>query len=212
MERFVLRHRKRIIGFLALCLTVGMVTGPLPLTQRVVAQETEDDDVTVTATIQTWLNFEIDNLNLTLDQDLVDSAGDTYIGTTSTALMVGTNNALGWNIQIQGTNGGLLQEGGSHLISTVSGSATLEAGTDGYGATIEDLGNLGALTVVGNYAEAANFAGEVASSSPIQVVSYSDPHVNTNVANFRVRAAASAITPSGDYKDTITITATAPIE
>ena len=210
MEKFVLNCRKEIICFLVFSLIIGITVSYLPATFRVIAQES--DDVDVTARVQAWINFEIGSLNLTLTPDLVDSAGDTFVGATSTSLIVGTNNSNGWNIQIGGINAGLLQDGGTHLIQTVTGSATLVAGTNGYGVAIEDLNNLNALTIPVNYQNAANFAGEVpTTSTPVQVVSYDDPHVNTTVANFHVRAAAAATTPSGDYKDTITLTATAPL-
>ena len=213
MEKFVLKHRGKIISFLTFGLMVALVS--MPFSPYLFAEDLEEeDDVTVTATIQAWLNFAIDETDLTLDQDLVDSDGGTHIGTANTELTVGTNNALGWNLQIEGSNNGLAQVEGEHVISTVSGRDTLVAGTDGYGATIDDLGALGEgnnLNIETNWVEEADFAGEVTDSAT-QIVSYDGVHENTAVANFIVRAAAEAVTPSGDYTDTITITATAPID
>ena len=210
MERFILNYRKKIIGFMVFGLVFAFCFGPLY--QISIAQETESDDVVVTATVQAWLNFAIDDLAPTLTPDLVASDGSTAIGTASSTLTLGTNSSDGWHIQVQGINDGLLHTdvGNTHNISTVTGRSELIAGTDGYGITIEDLNALGGptLNVLTNYVDSGNFVGEVPSTSPVQVVNYDDPHANADVANLNIRAAALSTTPSGDYSDTITITAT----
>ncbi len=212
MEKFILRHRKKINGILVFGLMMAIVSAPLSPIFNVTAQESAGDDVTVTATIQEWITFTIANTALNLEPDLVASDGSTSVGVASTGLNLGTNSSNGWYITVQGVNDGLdhVDAGIEHTIDTVTGRVELLAGTDGYGVTIEDLENLGegnTLTVLTNYVNEGNFVGEVPSVSATEVVNYDGPHEAVDVANFHVRAAAEAVTPSGDYTDTITVTA-----
>ncbi len=217
MEKIILKYRRNIIGVLAFGMVVALVI--LPLFPTVLGQETEDETITVTGTIQAWLNFAVEETAFILDPDLVESDGATNIGTFSSTFDVGTNHVDGWYIQIEGTNDGLLhtdpEEG--HTIDAVDPEAgtlpaILSAGSDGYGLTVEaDGGFSGTLSVESDWVEAANAAGPVA-SSPVTIASSQAPHGDETVGSFIIRAAAESTTPSGDYTDTITVTATAGLE
>jgi len=206
MDKFVLKYRKSIVGAMAISLVMVMSFGPI--LSNISAQETDDDDVDITATVQEWITFAIDDLDLELSPDLVESDGSTNIGVASADINIGTNSGSGWHLTVQGLNDGLLEDGiGDHLIDTVEGRAELTAGSDGYGVTIQDI-FAQELTIPANYANDGNFVGEVPSETPAEVANYDSPHAAADVATFHVRAAAQSTTPAGDYKDTITITAT----
>ena len=214
MEEFVLKRRREIISTLISFLIIGLAVVPFYNLRAQEPLEVEHDPVIVTASVEAWLNFIIDETNLTLDQSLVDAAGDTHIGTAVTAIDIGTNNTNGWFIQIKGLHGGLYNDDADHTIDTVSESDTLTAGVDGYGATIEDIFVGEGLTIPADYLEDTDFAGEIPGDEgdAIEIASFGGPHDEQEVANFRVRAAAAQATPSGDYTDTITLTAVAPLD
>ena len=92
-------------------------------------------EVGVTATVDAWLSIEVDPSSVTLSPSLVDTVGDTHVGssTQNVAIDVGTNSDQGWSISIKGANDAL-EYGATGSIASVSASTTLIAGTDGYGA------------------------------------------------------------------------------
>ena len=209
MEVSLWKFRKLIlliIGGLAILVLIGTVGVELFTPKEVSADATST--VGVTATVESWLTFQVSTTSVSLTPALVDSTGTPHIGSsTAITLTLGTNNTNGWSITIQGANGGLYSNTASHLISTVSGTSTLSAGTDGYGANA--TATYSGVTI-GNYYDywGTDTVGEIASSTSHTLASKSDPNVQTDVVDMKIKAAAEATTPAAnDYSDTITLTA-----
>jgi len=165
--------------------------------------------VTVTATVESWLTISAAPSSVTLTPSLVDIAGGINVGssTSNVAISVGTNSATGWSIGIKGAGAGLVY-GSTSTINSVTGTSTLTAGNDGYGAnasttlvgtTIGALYNNWSTTTVG---EIKSGAGQTLASKP-------SLQASTTVATMKVYAAATSTHPSGSYADTITLTVTA---
>jgi len=209
MEVSLWKFRKLIlliIGGLAILVLIGTVGVELFTPKEVSADATST--VGVTATVESWLTFQVSTTSVSLTPALVDSTGATHIGSsTAITLTLGTNNTNGWSITIQGANGGLYSNTASHLISTVSGTSTLSAGTDGYGANA--TATYSGVTI-GNYYDywGTDTVGEIASSTSYTLASRDSPNAEADVADMKIKAAAQATTPAAnDYSDTITLTA-----
>lgn len=206
MENFVLRNRKRIIGLITVGLVFSLTFGLSGL--PVVAQEEEpEEDITVSAVIEAWINLEIAPTELELGQ-LVLPDGSTEVGTDLSVISVGTNSSDGWNLQMQGTNDGLFSTDADHTIASVTERTEIVAGTDGYGAAVEALAGYGDLTIDPDYDFDGTFAGPIQSAEQTQFVSRSEPNALEPIMNFHVFGAADQASPSADdYQDVITITA-----
>lgn len=178
---------------------LGMISLPSPASAATTAE------VGVTATVQAWLSITVSPVSVTLSPDLVDTAGGTHIGssTQNVGISVGTNNSGGWSVTIKGLNNGLASS--TNLIASVTGSSTIAAGVDGYGAnatnsisnvTIADYFKYWGTTNVGQIATSTNLASRNTYQSLQQI------------ALMKVYAAATSTKPSGSYQDTITLTVT----
>lgn len=204
-----MKHRQIILKALTCLVLTAVISaclGPISLFRTAEAQEQED--VVVTATIESWLDFSVSPTSTAIAPALVGVDGSVAIGSTGDIdLQVGTNNPLGWNVTIRGTNAGLYSTTSDHTITTVSSTSTLVAGTDGYGANATST--LGGATIDGLYNYyGSNTVGEIATTSASTLVDKSSANGMGSVANMQVRAAATSTTPAAnDYSDTITLTA-----
>ena len=204
MEKFVLKNRKSIIGFLTGALLLSIVLGPIGI---VITTAQESDDITVTAEVAAWMDFEISKVAFDLGQ-LVEADGSLNIGSDSTAVELGTN-AIGWTISVRGASdpAGLYSGEVDHTIPAVGSRQALSAGTNGYGVSVEDTYAGQTLTIPAAFVEAANTVGPI-TTGDVQIASHSAAVSKQEVMTFRVRAAAASTTPAAaDYGDTITLTA-----
>ena len=188
--------------------TVGMVALNKSFISPDTASAAEDTaTVEVTATVQPYLQFSVSPTSVTLSPDLVDTAGNTHIGSsTNISLILGTSASGGWSITIKGANGGLATST-YDLIETVSGSSTLSAGTDGYGANA--TGSIAGVTIGDEYKYWGTVdVGEIPSSTSNTLASKSTSNASTTVALMKIYAACDAGQEVGTYADTVTLTAT----
>jgi len=189
-----------IAGILAIS---GMIALPNPA-------ESATATVGVTATVQEWLTFSVNPTSVTLTPDLVDTAGNTAVGSsTAVTLTLGTNSPDGWSIDARGAatcaQGGLVS--GSYSICQPSATSTLAAGTDGYGANATDT--LAGVTIAANYAYwGTNTVGEL-NDTDSDFASKTSSNASSDVASMKVLTASDALQESGSYTDTITLTAVA---
>ena len=188
------------------------ISGMIPLANPA---EAAVATVGVTATVQEWLTFSVDPTSVTLSPDLVDTAGNTAVGSsTAVTLTLGTNSPDGWSIDSRGatTNatctqaqGGLVS--GSYSICQPSATSTLAAGTDGYGANATDT--LAGVTIAANYAYwGTNTVGEL-NDTDGDFASKTSSNASSDVASMKVLTASDALQEPGSYTDTITLTAVA---
>ena len=208
MEASLLKLRKLFLPIVG-----GIILGLIGIgTIKIFAPEDVRADATstvgVTATVESWLTFSVSPTSVSLSPALVDSTGTPHIGSSTViTLTLGTNNTGGWSISIQGANNGLYSTNASYLISTVSGTSTLSAGTDGYGANATATY---AGVSIGNYYDyyGSDTVGEIASSTSHTLASKNSPNSQEDVVDMKIKAAAQVTTPSAtDYSDTITLTA-----
>ena len=192
-----------IAGILAIS---GMIALPNPA-------EAATATVGVTATVQEWLTFSVNPTSVTLTPDLVDTAGNTAVGSSAAVtLTLGTNSPDGWSIDARGATaaatclqGGLVS--GSYEICQPSATSTLAAGTDGYGANATDT--LTGVTIAANYAYwGTNTVGEL-NDTDSDFASKTSSNASSDVASMKVLTASDALQEPGSYTDTITLTAVA---
>jgi len=208
MEVALLKFRKifliaifsmAILGLLA----IGTIKVFLP--EKAMAQATSTT-VGVTATVEEWLTFSVSPTTVTLSPALVDAAGTPHIGSSpDIALTLGTNSSDGWSIRIKGANGGLRSPTANYTISTVPGTSTLSAGIDGYGANATS--SLSGVTIGAKYNYwGTDTVGEITTTDNT-LAQKGSPNTEQQVALMKIKAAANVMTPSGNYSDTITLTA-----
>ena len=203
MEKLILKYRKKINGTIISLLVLALIAGPVGL--GVFAQEEEEDTVTVTATVEAWLDINIVEEALELDPDLVEADGTTNVGVASTEIELGTSNP-GWTMQIEGTNEGLEQDVGvdPFLIGSVTERTELIAGDVGYGASM--IGVVGGTTVPDAYVDEGDHVGPILGDAA-NILTRDEANEMEVVGELFIRAAASDITPAGDYEDSVIITA-----
>lgn len=207
MEEIVLKYRKEIIKTISFSLLVALVVGPVGSVTVLADEDDPEETIQVTARVDAWIDFEIDDTDLELDPDLITAAGETNIGTASTGLTVGTSNPAGWTLQVSSENEGLYYDGAEETISSVSDSRDLAAGEAGYGISVAP--NIG--TPEEGYSDEGDNVGPVTDTATT-FMTHDDAHDMDNVGDLNIKAAADPTTAEGDYTDEITITAMSGIE
>ncbi len=161
-----------------------------------------DDQIPVTAGVDPTISFTV--TNTTLDLGTLSSSS---VSTTSyNNITVGTNSNGGYTITIKdagnGSNPGLYNSAGSKLIA--SGTATLAAGTEGYGGNCNKVSGDGSCT----FADGAtnNVTGLTLAGNTF--ASFGSKPSGTDTFQVRVKAAISTATNAGNYNDTLTLIAT----
>lgn len=207
----ILRERKRVFLFLAgliifFCL-VSFVWKSLPANAQ--NESTTTEAVTVRATVQAWIDFDVSTSSLDMTPPLVQADGTLNIGSTPDLdLSVGTNAPLGWQIRIKGQNGGLYSSSATYTIPSVSGTSTLATGTEAYGANATSATSTVTIGSYYNYyGTNPPVVGEIQTSDNV-LASKTSKNPKVLVAKMQVKATASPSTPPGnDYQDVITLTA-----
>lgn len=208
MEEFVLKNRKRLIAvlaFLTAALLLGTSFAPIFFSETIQAQENED--ITVTAVVEAWLDFQVSTTTLNITPSLVQADGTLNVGSTSDLdLSVGTNSPTGWQVEIRGANNGLYSTARDHTIGSVTATSTIATGTEAYGANATSSN-----ATIGSYYDyyGTDTVGEIRGVDR-SLASKNTPNTLESVADMQVKATASETTPPGtDYEDTITLTASA---
>lgn len=162
--------------------------------------------IEVTATVEEYLTFTTSATSATIAPSLVDNAGGVHIGSSSViTLTLNTSSADGYSIDIRTDNdNGLIS--GANSIQTYAATATLVAGTKGYGSQ----GTSSDMTVNPRYKWATSTTDIGSASTSVGVEWATDGSAGANqIAYIRFLAAASSTQPSGSYVSTVTLTAIA---
>ncbi len=173
--------------------------------------QTSAQTVSVSATVPTSVTC---NLSTTTTAFGSITPSSVFTSSPNVTTTVSCNPAAGCQVQINdagdGTNGGLWNSSASYLIpSPASGfpsTATLSAGTDGYGiqAATTGAGSGGTFTLNSIYNQTGNTVGRL-STTTVQLASTTQPAANREIVVTH-KAAVSGLAPAGSYTDTITYT------
>ena len=164
--------------------------------------------VTVTATVTTTVTCALSTTTTAFGT--IDSSA-VYTSSPNVTTTVSCNPAAGCQVKINdqgsGSQPGLWNSSASHLIpspnSAFSATATLVAGTEGYGiqAATTSAGSGGTLSINVRYNQTGNTVGGLTTTTII-LASSSQPVANREVVVIH-KAAVSGLTPAGSYQDTI---------
>ena len=202
-----------LVGGIGLTLAIVgvLIMSGMAVSPGSVLAATSTATVTVTATVEPWINIGVSTTSVALTPSLVDSLGNTYVGSSTVIdVNVGTNNSTGWTVNIKGTNNGLYKSAApTSTIASVTGTSTITAGNDGYGANATSVL---AGTTVGSYYNywATTTVGEIKTGGQTFATT-SAPNALQNVVDMKVYATATSTKPSGSYSDDIILTATTNI-
>lgn len=208
MAKPIKRNIDVAIAFgIALCLLVVAVLGVYQKIDTAPAYAAEaTDTVIVYATVESWISIAISVEQATMTPVLVDTSGNTAVGSTSEITVnVGTNDAAGFTTSINGDNAGLLSD--SNLIATVSPTSTLTdaSDNDGYGANASSTDTK--TTINANYDYwATTTVGQIQTSW--NDMFSTDTVVAMTTTTMKVYAECDSAQPAGTYSDTIYLTAT----
>jgi len=169
-----------------------------------------DNSVSVTATVDPSITCTFTGLTTNF-ASLTTGAIST--SDTNTTITVSSNANSGVNVTVydagNATNPGLYKSAGTtHLIASTS--ATLAAGTDGYGIQGSSSGGSGAaLTVQSPYNVTSNQVGGLeAGASNATPIATSTGALASRILTVVHKAAVSGLAPAGSYADTVTYVCT----
>ncbi len=114
---------------------------------------------------------------------------------------VATNDPLGMTLYVNDSNAGLATTSPAYKINSTT--ATLAAGTEGYG--IQAAATAG-ITVAATYLKTGNAVGALTTST--QTLASSAATIASSVVTVTHLAAISGTTPAGNYSDSITYSCT----
>ncbi len=162
-----------------------------------------DDQIPVTASVDPTITMTVDNTTLALG-----TLSSSAIATTSeNNIVVGTNGAHGYTIAVKdagnGASPGLYSSGASKLVA--SATATLAAGTEGYGANCNKTSGSGSCSFADGSTN--NVTGLTLAGGTF--ASYASTPSGNDTFRIRVKAAIASNTPAGSYADTLTVIGTA---
>jgi hypothetical protein len=180
------------------------------IVKEVLGQGTVTVSATVTTSVTCTLSTSTTSFG-TIDHNQV------YTSSPNVTTTVSCNPAAGCTVSINdagsGSNPGLYKSTSpTYLIpspnSAYSATATLVAGTEGYGiqAATTTAGSGGTLSLNPRYNQTGNTVGGLTTTS-IVLASSSEPVANREVVVTH-KAAVSGLTPAGSYQDTITYSCT----
>ncbi len=176
------------------CLTVLLAGGPVLF----FAGNAQASSVTVSASIVQTFTCTT-SFTSTASGALSPSSVTTSSPTATTT--VATNDPLGLTLSVNDSNAGLATTSPAYTIH--SATATLAAGTEGYG--IQAAATAG-VTVAATYLKTGNSVGALATST--QTLASSAATVASSVVTVTHLAAISGTTPAGSYSDSITYSCT----
>ncbi len=214
--------------------TTVAVAGTFGDTGSMAVGITNDDRVSVTATIDPSITFDIDS-GTTQGSDN-NGPHTVALGTLSTGTLttsdqsainsifidLSTNASAGATVTVLGANGGLTSAVASKTIDISGAESTIAAGTEGFGLCVESVtqtagGTLAAGTQYDSGASASNCTaanggtptvGSVETTAT-QILNTSSATISGGRAEILVKAAIAGTTPAAnDYTETLTFIAT----
>ena len=209
MAKIIKRNIDSIIAVgIGLCLVIVAMVGiyqRMPMAPVNYVSAATDTDITVSATVQEWITLGVSTSSVGLTPNLVDTAGNTAIGTsTAINITVGTNNGGGWHLDLSSLNGALATS--TYNISTCDVTSTIAAGTDMYG--VNATTSYAGVDIKGYYDYWGQNIVGTASTTAQELAHKTDSNASTTVATMKIMAACDADQEAGTYTDTLTITAT----
>jgi hypothetical protein len=186
-----------------------------------------NNQATITATVDPTLTFDLDTATSDTETPppygvdlgiLTSGTVATSDGSAVNSIWVDlmTNAASGATVTVQDANLGLQSAATGHTIAT--GTATLTAGTEGYGVCVKSVTqtNGGPLAPTApydgpncDYTDPNHDVGALDNATPQEILNTSYDVIEGGRAEVLIKAAISNITPAaGDYSDTITFIAT----
>ncbi|MDD5693320.1 MAG: hypothetical protein PHU86_02530 [Patescibacteria group bacterium] len=161
-----------------------------------------DDQVVVSASVDPSITFQLSTNSASLGTMTTGAVAST----SAVTLTMGTNAAGGYTVTIQdqgnGTVGGLYKSS-VPTKNITSGTATLSAGTEGYGA--QGTTGTGSPTISSPYNTSGNGVGQLQRTAQSFITYGSPTGVTNQTSTVTFKAAISASTPAGSYADTITL-------
>jgi hypothetical protein len=193
---------------IALALIVSMIgaIGAWQILPRIaVAQSDVPRTINLDATISAWMTFTVASATASFLPPLVDGTGTPDIGTAGpVTLNIGTNAAGGYTVNVRSL--GRLARSGEPAAQINSGTATVAAGTDGYGAQCGgDAGSNIACST--DYFLAGNSVRVLETTDNVFLTGTAATAGDSATISFK--AASTVTKPDGTYQDTITLTAVA---
>lgn len=178
------------------------ITGTFTDTGSIAVPIATDDQVVVSATVDPSITFQLSSNSASLGTMTTGAVAST----SAITLTMGTNAGGGYTVTIQdqgsGAAAGLYKSSApTKLIS--SSTATLVAGTEGYGA--QGTTGTGSPTISSPYNTSGNGVGALQRTAQSFVTYASPTGVTNQTATVTFKAAISASTPAGSYADTITL-------
>lgn len=188
----------------------------------------DDDQVTVTATVDPTITFDIDvaltdtdtNTPYSIELHTLTTAAVTSSGTyvSSTWINLATNATDGAVVTVTSTYAGL-RSSSTSTDAIDSQGGTMVAGTENYGLCVisvtQDSGGGGPLTAASPFngtcaaSSGTNVIGAVTSTSAQAILNTTSLPIAGGRARISINASISAITPAhNDYTDTLTFIAT----
>jgi len=160
------------------------------------------ETVEVSATVSAWLSFAVTPTTTSITPDLVTSAGGINIGESDyIKITTGTNGVSGYSLDIKSANASL-DYGATDTI--VSASATLVAGTDGYGAQATSSDGDVTIGVWYNMATSTNDVGALQATD--RDLADTNGETSDDISWLTLKAAATSTKAIGTYTDTLTLT------
>jgi hypothetical protein len=165
---------------------------------------TSSDQVAMTAAVDPSITFSL-SANVSAFGTL--STGSVAISSPNITLTVATNANSGYAISVKdqgnGTTGGLYNVGTGTTIP--SSSATLAAGTEGYGIQATAAGG---AVITAPYNGSGNVVGQLQTAAQ-SLATYGTSTTASHTVTVTHKAAISASSKAGNYADTLTYIATA---
>lgn len=181
-------------------ITIGGTFGD---TGKVAVVILTDDQIPVTASVDPSLSMTVANTTLALG-----TLSSSSVASSSTNnVVIGTNGSHGYTISVKdagnSSNPGLYNSGSSKLIA--SSTATLSAGTEGYGAICGKTSGSGSCS----FADGSTNNVTGMSLVGATFASYNAKPSGNDTFTIGVKAAIASSTDAGSYTDTLTVIGTA---
>jgi len=193
------------IGLSLLMVVMIGIYQKIPMAPVSYVSAATDTEITVSATVQEWLTLGVSTSSVGLTPDLVDTAGNTSIASsTGINITVGTNNGGGWHLSVESANGKLTTS--TYDILSCDVTSTIAAGTDMYG--VHATTSYPGVTIEAKYDYWGQNIVGTASTTDQTFAEKSSANTSTTVATIEIMAACDDEQEAETYADTLTITAT----
>lgn len=211
MPEIIKKHENAVFTVgLAIVLLIGtivVISGAMSLPMPTEAAATASSTVTVNAVVSAYITLSVSTTSTYLMPNLVSSAGVAGLGSSTVSTTISTNDSAGYTLYLQGTYGGVSSTPNLILnVASSTGSSTIAAGTDGYGANATSSQATILATSTYNF-WGLDIVGTI-SSTTNNLISQENAAGSNRVTRIKIYAAADTLQPSGTYQDYIILTAT----